>query len=84
MIALINDYNNEAIKFLVDLGLDVDDLHRKLEKRLVLDSKNTPPLSTSLLPMGVYAKKIIKESEKESDKLKESILDTTTYYAFPS
>ena len=76
VIALINDYNNEAIKFLVDLGLDVDDLHRKLEKRLILDSTNTTPLSTSLLPMGAYAKKIIKDSEKESDKLKESILDT--------
>ena len=76
VIALINDYNNEAIKFLVDLGLDVDDLHRKLEKRLILDSKDSAPLNTSLLPMGAYAKKIIKDSEKESDKLKESILDT--------
>tara|TARA_R110002110_G_scaffold52342_2_gene152447 strand:+ start:106 stop:2574 length:2469 start_codon:yes stop_codon:yes gene_type:complete len=76
MIALINDYNNEAIKFLVDLGLDIDDLHKNIEKKLVIEMKDVIEETTSLLPMGAYAKKIIKESENESDKLKENILDT--------
>jgi len=33
IIALINDFNNEAIKFLLELGIDIDDLHKKLEKK---------------------------------------------------
>ena len=34
MIALINDYDNDAIKYLVELGVEVDDLHAKLEQKL--------------------------------------------------
>ena len=34
MIALINDYNNNAIKILEDMGIDVDVLHKKIEKSL--------------------------------------------------
>ena len=33
--ALINDYDNEAVKFLLELDVDVDDLHKKVEKYLV-------------------------------------------------
>jgi len=35
IIALINDFNNESIKFLLEMGIDIDDLHRKLEKGIV-------------------------------------------------
>jgi len=76
VIALINDYNNDAIKFLVELGVDVDELHKKIEKKLVTNMEDPPDIPISLLPMGEYAKKIIKESEVESDKLKDDALDT--------
>ena len=32
VIALLNDYDNDAIKYLVELGINVDDFHKKLEK----------------------------------------------------
>ena len=73
--ALINDYDNEAVKFLVELDVDVDDLHKKVEKYLV-NSENDTIFNKSLVPMSEYTKKIIKDSEYECDKLKEDFLDT--------
>lgn len=32
VIALINNYNNIAIKYLINLGIDIDDLHKNIEK----------------------------------------------------
>ena len=75
MIALINDYDNQAIKFLEELKINVDDLHRKVEVGLISDEESTD-VGNSLLPMTEYAKKIIKEAEIECDKLKEDFLDT--------
>ena len=36
IISLINDYNNNAIKTLVEMGVDVDKLHKMIEKKLSL------------------------------------------------
>ncbi len=79
MIALINDYNNNAIRILEDMGIDVDILHKKIEKSLVKNKKNeeiyeftndaTPPLNS-------ITQNIIKGAEKECDNLKEEYLDT--------
>ena len=74
--ALINDYDNEAIKFLIELEIDVDDLHKKIENYLV-KTKKSDNFTNSLVPMSEYTKKIIKDSEVECDKLKEDYLDTT-------
>ena len=73
--ALINDYDNEAIKFLIELEIDVDDLHKKIENYLV-KTKKSDNFTNSLVPMSEYTKKIIKDSEVECDKLKEDYLDT--------
>ena len=32
MIALINDYNNNAVKILEEMDIDIDMLHKKIEK----------------------------------------------------
>ena len=39
VISLINDYNNNAIKILTDLGVDVDVLHKKIEMSLLKEKK---------------------------------------------
>ena len=75
-IAMINDYDNDAIKYLVELGVDVDDLHRKLEDE-ILKQEEAIKITTSLIPMSDYTKKLIKEAEVECEKLKESYLGTS-------
>lgn len=39
IISLINDYNNNAVKVLNDLGVDVDYLHKKIEISLLKEKK---------------------------------------------
>jgi len=74
--ALINDYNNEAIKFLLELGIDIDDFHKNIEEGLLKKISKSKKSKLKTLPMGEYTKKIIKDSEKECDKLGDSYLDT--------
>ena len=74
-IAMINDYENDAIKYLVELGVDVDDLHQKIEV-VVLKTEESSKITTSLIPMAEYTKKLIKEAEMECEKLKENYLGT--------
>ena len=76
MIALINDYDNDAIKYLVELGIEVDDLHAKLEQKIFNEETGEEDVKISLLPMSEYTKKLIKEAEFECDKLKETYLAT--------
>jgi len=75
MIALINDYDNQAIKILEELNVNVDELHRRVEIDLINDD-DSGEVNSTLLPMTEYAKKIIKEAETECDKLREDFLDT--------
>jgi len=75
VIALINDYDNNAIKFLLELNIDIDDFHKKIEKILILNSRKSSTNITSL-PLNEYAQKIIKMAEKECDNLEETYLDT--------
>jgi ATP-dependent Clp protease ATP-binding subunit ClpC len=77
MIALINDYDNDAIKYLVELDIEVDDLHTKLEQKIFNDEEAGGEVKLSLLPMAEYTKKLIKEAEFECDKLKEPYLGTS-------
>jgi ATP-dependent Clp protease ATP-binding subunit ClpC len=77
MIALINDYDNDAIKYLVELNIEVDDLHTKLEQKIFNDEEAGGEVKLSLLPMSEYTKKLIKEAEFECDKLKEIYLGTS-------
>ena len=38
VISLINDYNNNAIKTLLKLGVDVDKLHKTIEKKHIINN----------------------------------------------
>jgi ATP-dependent Clp protease ATP-binding subunit ClpC len=78
MIALINDYNNNAIKILEEMGIDIDILHKKIEKSL---SKNKSveefyDITNDVIPLNTISQNIIKGAEKECDILREDYLDT--------
>ena len=75
--AMINDYNNEAIKHLIELDIDIDDLHKKIEKYLIKNNKNNKNNQLKHLHLTKTAQRIIKDAEKECDKLNELYLDTT-------
>ena len=55
--ALINDYNNEAIRYLLELGIDIDDFHRTVENHLVKKTEIKGAPSSKILPMNSYTKK---------------------------
>jgi ATP-dependent Clp protease ATP-binding subunit ClpC len=78
MIALINDYNNRAIKTLEDMGIDVDVLHKKIERSLIKNKKEDEmyDISDDTIPLNFTSQNIIKGAEKECDILKEDYLDT--------
>ena len=74
--ALINDYDNSAIKFLVELDIDIDDLHSKIEKLLIKNSVKENSSNLKFLPLDKNTEKIIKMAEEECDILGEPYLDT--------
>ena len=76
-VALINDYDNDAIKYLVELNVDVDELHKKLEDKILNDGEDELEITKSLIPLSEYTKKLIKEAEDECDRLKEPYLGTS-------
>ena len=78
MIALINDYNNNAIKTLEDMGINVDVLHKKIEKFLFKNKKEDEmyDIHDDTIPLNSTSQNIIKGAEKECDILKEDYLDT--------
>ena len=82
MIALINDYNNNAIKTLEDMDVDIDILHKKIEKSLVKNKKEDEmyDINNDTIPLNTTSQNIIKGAEKECDLLKEDYLDTNIYF----
>ena len=78
MIALINDYNNNAIRTLEDMDVDIDILHKKIEKSLVKNKKEDEmyDINNDTIPLNTTSQNIIKGAEKECDLLKEDYLDT--------
>jgi len=79
MISLINDYNNNAIKVLEDMGVDVDVLHKKIEKTLIRNKKEEYDIyetDDGTIPLNPTSQNIIKGAEKECDILEEDYLDT--------
>ena len=78
MIALINDYNNNAVKILEEMDIDIDMLHKKIEKSLVKNKKEDDmyDIHDDTIPLNSTSQNIIKGAEKECDILKEDYLDT--------
>ena len=78
VISLINDYNNNAIKTLLKMGVDVDKLHKKIEKKLMLEKDDFVEVKTNSkdIPLDDVTENILKGAEKECDDLKNKYLDT--------
>ena len=76
VISLINDYNNNAIKILCDVGVDVDNLHKKIELSLLKEKKEEKYINLKELPLDDTTENILKNAEKECDTLKGDFLDT--------
>ena len=76
VISLINDYNNNAIKILSGVGVDVDNLHKKIELSLLKEKKEENYSNLKELPLDDTTENILKNAEKECDTLKGDFLDT--------
>jgi ATP-dependent Clp protease ATP-binding subunit ClpC len=78
IISLINDYNNNAIKTLVKMGVDVDKLHKQIERTLIIekDDFQDVKINSKEMPLDNVAENILKGAEKECDNLNNEYLDT--------
>lgn len=78
MVSLINDYNNNAIKMLEEMGVDIDKLHKKIELTLIKNKNDDDMYDTiaDTVPLNTNSQNIIKGAEKECDLLGEDYLDT--------
>jgi ATP-dependent Clp protease ATP-binding subunit ClpC len=78
IISLINDYNNNAIKTLLKLGVDVDKLHKKIEKKLMSEKEGYGDIKINdkNIPIDDVTENILKGAEKECDNLNDKYLDT--------
>ena len=78
VISLINDYNNNAIKTLLKLGVDVDKLHKTIEKKLMTekDDFTEVKINSKDIPLDDATENILKGAEKECDGLNDNYLDT--------
>lgn len=76
VISLINDYNNNAVKILNVLGVDIDNLHKKIELSLLKENKEEKYNKIKELPLDLIVESILKNSEKECDSLNDDFLDT--------
>ena len=78
IISLINDYNNNAIKTLLKMGVDVDKLHKKIEIKLIGEKDDFVEVKVSSkdIPLDEVTENILKGAEKECDDLNDGYLDT--------
>jgi ATP-dependent Clp protease ATP-binding subunit ClpC len=78
IISLINDYNNNAIKTLVKMNVDVDKLHKNIEKKLIREKDDYQDVKVSgrEIPLELTTEYILKNAEKECDQLNDEYLDT--------
>ncbi len=76
IISLINDYNNNAVRILTSLGVDVDSLHKKIELSLLKEKKESTNPQKKELPLEYTTEKVLKGAEDECDSLGDDFLDT--------
>ena len=73
MIAMINDNNNEAVKYLKKLDVDLDNLHSMIELQMDKCDETT---KVKHLPLHEETDLILKNAEIECDNLNEPYLNT--------
>jgi ATP-dependent Clp protease ATP-binding subunit ClpA len=72
------DYNNNAIKTLLKMGVDVDKLHKKIEIKLIKEKDDfvEVKINSKDIPLDDITENILKGAEKECDLLNDNYLDT--------
>ena len=58
MIAMINDNDNEAVKYLKDLDVDLDNLYKMIDLQM---EKNEEPVKVKHLPLSDNTEKILQK-----------------------
>jgi ATP-dependent Clp protease ATP-binding subunit ClpC len=78
IISLINDYNNNAIKTLVGMGVDVDKLHKNIERKLIKEKDDfvVSKIKNKDIPIEKITALILKNAENECDIMGDTYLDT--------
>lgn len=75
VITLLNDKNNEAVKYLKNLNVDLDKLYKMIA--LEMDNYETiDAVKMKHIQLEEYTEMILKNAEYESDKLGENYLNT--------
>jgi len=73
MISMINDDDNEAINYLKELDVDLDNLHKMIELQM---HKGDEATKVKHLPLHEETELILKNAETECDNLNETYLNT--------
>src|SRR5210317_1229837 len=75
IISLINDYNNNAIKTLVKMGVDVDKLHKSIEKSLLRgEDYDNVKITNKDFPIDKTTENILKSAKISYKKYKDNIV----------
>jgi ATP-dependent Clp protease ATP-binding subunit ClpC len=76
LLAILDDFDNEAVDVLTAMGTDIEDLSAKIEGYVRLVIKN-PEFEFKLLSLSESSKLVLNTSQLESDKLGDETINTT-------
>ena len=75
MISILNDYDNIGVKVLEEMGVDIDTLHKKIERKLITKKKKLSETFIDDITLDQLSKDIMSNSENECDLLNDRYLD---------
>ncbi len=77
ILSIINDYNNSAIRILLNMDIDIDKLYKEIENNIMSNkSKVNIDFNEEEPDIEYVTRDILKKAEIECDDLNEDFLDT--------
>ena len=77
ILSIINDYNNSAIRILLNMNIDIDKLYKEIENNILTNKRKVNIDFNEEEPDIEYVTRdILKKAEIECDDLNEDFLDT--------
>jgi ATP-dependent Clp protease ATP-binding subunit ClpC len=77
ILSIINDYNNSAIRILLNMDIDIDKLYKEIESNILSNkSKVNIDFNEEEPDIEYVTRDILKKAEIECDDLNEDFLDT--------
>ena len=77
ILSIINDYNNSAIRILLNMDIDIDKLYKEIENNIISNkSKVNIDFNEEEPDIEYVTRDILKNAEIECDDLNEDFLDT--------